>query len=92
MNHPERASTKTLYKLVKQGVIEAKLLRRKGKNNPKNHRETRGKISHCKTIHDRDEQYPKASTNQEYGHFKGVIPGLRRIASMPSSVFMSFTP
>ena len=54
MGHSERVSTKTLYKLVKNGVIDAKKLRRKGKNNPKNHKETRGRINDCKTIHERD--------------------------------------
>ena len=71
MGHSERVSTKTLYKLVKNGSIDAKKLRRKGKNNPKNHKETRGRINECKTIHERDKQYPNASTNQEYGHFEG---------------------
>ena len=51
--------------------MEAKKLRRKGKNNPKNHKETRGRINDCKTIHERDKQYPKASMNQEYGYFEG---------------------
>lgn len=58
-------------KLVRNGIIEAKKLRRKGKNNPKNHKETRGRINDCKTIHQRVESYPKAPTYQEYGHFKG---------------------
>lgn len=71
MEHSERVSTKTLYKLVKNGLNETKKLRQKGKNNPKNHKETHGKINDCKTIHQRDEWYPKAPTNQEYGHFEG---------------------
>ena len=71
MNHSERVSTKTLYKLLKQGIIDSNLLRRKGINNPKNHKETRGRINDYKTIHERDKQYPKASTNQEYGYFEG---------------------
>ena len=54
---------------MKNRVIDAKTLHRKGKNNPKNHKETRGRINDCKTIHER--QYPKASTNQKYGHFEG---------------------
>ena len=87
MNHSERVSTKTLYKLVKRGVIEAKLLRRKGKNNPKNHKETRGKINDCKTIHERDRQYPKASTSQEYGHFEGdTIVGKNRQSAIVTLV------
>ena len=32
MGHSETVSTKTLYKLVKDGIIDAKKLRRKGKN------------------------------------------------------------
>ena len=38
MGHLKRVSTKTLYKLVKGGIIDAKKLRRKGKNNPKNNK------------------------------------------------------
>ena len=56
---------------MKNRVIDAKTLHRKGKNNPKNHKETRGRINECKTIHERDKQYPNASTNQEYGQFEG---------------------
>ncbi len=44
----EKISTKTLYKLAKQGVIDINKLRRKGKNNPKGHNETRGKINTVK--------------------------------------------
>ena len=87
MGHSERVSTKTLYKLVKNGVIDAKKLRRKGKNNPKNHKETRGRINDCKTIHERDKQYPKASMNQEYGHFEGdTIVGKNRQSAIVSLV------
>lgn len=71
MHRFETVSTKTLYKLVKQRLIQRDKLRRKGRDNPKNHKETRGRINDCKTIHERDEWYPKASTNQEYGHFEG---------------------
>lgn len=60
-----------LYKLVKGGIIDSKKVHRKGKNNTKNHKETCGKVNSSKTIHQRDEQYPQASTNQEYGYFKG---------------------
>ena len=62
MGRSERVSTKTWYKLAKKGIIEAKKLHRKGKNNPKNHKETRGRINDCKNIHERDRQYPKVST------------------------------
>lgn len=87
MGHSERVSTKTLYKLVKKGIIDAKKLRRKGKNNPKNHKETRGRINDCKTIHERDRLYPKASTNQEYGHFEGdTIVGKNRQSAIVTLV------
>lgn len=72
-------STKTLYKLAKQGVIDINKLRRKGKNNPKGHNETRGKINTCKTIHERNDKYPNAKTSKEYGHFEGdTIVGKNR--------------
>lgn len=70
-NATNRVSTKTLYKLAKQGVIDVNKLRRKGKNNPKDHNETRGKINTCKTIHERNDKYPNAKTGVEYGHFEG---------------------
>ena len=74
---------KALYKLVKKGIIDDKKLRRKGKNNPKNHKDTRGRINDCKTIHERDKQYVKASTNQEYRHCGGdTIIGKNRQSSI----------
>ena len=81
MGYSERVSTKTCYKLVKKGIMDAKKLRQKGKNNPKNHKETRGRINDCKTIHERDRLYPKASTNQEYGQILLSV----RIVNQPLS-------
>ena len=79
MGHSERDSTKTLNKRVKNGGIEAKKLRRKGKNNSKNHKETCGRINDCKTIHEQDQQFPTSSTNQAYRHFEGdTIVGKHR--------------
>lgn len=87
MNESERVSTNTLYKLVKGGLISAHKLRRKGKNNPKNHTETRGKINDCKTIHQRNEAYPEADSNQEYGHFEGdTIVGKQRKSAIVTLV------
>ena len=75
----ERCSTKTLYNMVKRALLDKTKLRRKGKRNPKGHNETRGKINVCKTIHERDEKYPYARTNEEYGHFEGdTIVGEKR--------------
>ena len=87
IGHCERVSTKILYKFVKKGIIDAKKLRRKRKNSPKNHKETRGRINDCKTIHERDRLYPKASTNQEYGHFEGdTIVGNNRQSAIVTLV------
>jgi len=62
-------------------------LRRKGKNNPKGHNETRGKINTCKTIHERDEKYPNAKTSIEYGHFEGdTIVGKARKSAIVTLV------
>ncbi len=62
-------------------------MRRKGKNNPKGHNETRGKINTCKTIHERDEKYPNAKTSIEYGHFEGdTIVGKARKSAIVTLV------
>ena len=83
----EKISTKTLYKLAKQGVIDINKLRRKGKNNPNGHNETRGKINTCKTIHERDEKYPNAKTSIEYGHSEGdTIVGKARKSAIVTLV------
>lgn len=83
----ERCSTKTLYNMVKKGIIDKNKLRRKGKRNPKGHYETRGKINVCKTIHERNELYPNASTGEEYGHFEGdTIVGEKRKSAIVTLV------
>ncbi len=78
----ERCSTKTLYRMVKDKVIDASKLRRKGKKKPNNHQETRGKINNCKTIHERNKKFPDAPKSKEYGHFEGdtIIGEKRRTA------------
>ena len=54
----EKISTKTLYKLAKQGVIDINKLRRK-KYNPKVITKEEVKLDTCKTIHERDKKYPQ---------------------------------
>lgn len=86
-NNPERIATTTLYKRVKDGLISVEKLRRKGKQKPRNHQETRGKINTCKTIHDRNEKYPNAENSQEYGHFEGdTIVGKQRKSAIVTLV------
>ena len=86
-NCKNRVSTKTLYRLAKEGVIDVNKLRRKGKNNPKGHNETRGKINTCRTIHERNEKYPNAQTSKEYGHFEGdTIVGKARKSAIVTLV------
>ena len=83
----ERCSTKTLYRMAKEGIIDSSKLRRKGKRKPNNHKETRGKINSCKTIHERDEKFPEAKKNKEFGHFEGdTIIGEKRKSAIVTLV------
>jgi len=83
----ERCSTKTLYRIVKEGILPSKLLRRKGKRKSNGQEETRGKITGCKTIRDRDKKYPCAKTNVEFGHFEGdTIIGEKRKSAIVTLV------
>lgn len=78
----EKCSTKTLYRMTQDGFFDIKLLRRKGKRKPNNHKETRGKINDCKTLDERDQKYPLLTTYGEFGHFEGdtIIGEKRRSA------------
>jgi len=87
LNSEERCSTKTMYRMVKEGIISNELLRRKGKKKPKNYIETRGKINEYKTIANRDIAYPCASSNEEFGHFEGdTIIGKKRCSAIVTLV------
>jgi IS30 family transposase len=66
-----RICTKTLYRMIKDNVFDYRKLVRKGKNRRRGESETRGKINNCKTIHQRDEEYPEVLENIEIGHFEG---------------------
>ena len=67
--------------------MDASKLRRKGKRKPNNHEETRGKINNCKTIHERDEKYPKVCKNEVFGHFEGdTIIGEKRKSAIVTLV------
>lgn len=86
-NEEERLSTSTLYKLARNGVIDQSKLRRKGKTKKNGQIETRGKINNCKTIHERNEKYPKILYNAEYGHFEGdTIVGEKRKSAIVTLV------
>ncbi len=83
----ERCSTKTLYNMVSRGDFDSKKLRRKGKRQPNNHKESRGKINDCKTIHERDKIYPNIKDNLEFGHFEGdTIIGEKRKSAIVTLV------
>ncbi len=71
INYEERCCTKTLYRMVKDGVFSIEKLRRKGRRKKNHQKETRGKINDCKSIHERDIKFPKANLNIEFGHFEG---------------------
>ena len=83
----ERCSTKTLYRMVKDGLFDETKLRRNGKRKKNYQKETRGKINDCKTIHERDEKYPKANPSIEFGHFEGdTIVGKKRKSAIVTLV------
>lgn len=83
----ERCSTKTLYRMVRDGLFDESKLRRKGKRKKNYQKETRGKINDCKTIHERDEKYPEAKPSIEFGHFEGdTIVGEKRKSAIVTLV------
>ena len=83
----ERCSTKTLYRMFSEGLFDIRKLRRKGKRKPNNHVETRGKITDCKTISERNEKYEKVKENIEFGHFEGdTIIGEKRKSAIVTLV------
>lgn len=83
----ERCSTKTLYRMAHEGVIDKTKLRRKEKRKGNNEIETRGKINICNTIHQRDEKYPNAKNSLEFGHFEGdTIVGEHRKSAIVTLV------
>jgi len=87
MDAEERCSTKTLYRIVKDGYLSSNLLRRKGKRKHNGQEETQGKITNYKTILDRDTKYPFAKENLCFWHFEGdTIVGEKRKSAIVTLV------
>lgn len=72
-NNSSTISTKTLYNMFKhkQHGFDEKYLLRKGKNKPHKTKETRGKLSNSKSIHERDKLIPDIKNTLDFGHFEG---------------------
>lgn len=82
-NVTERYSTSKLYKLVDEGIIDKKKLRRKGLRKWTHQNETRGKITDCKTIGERDSKYKDVADKNTFGHFEGdTIVGANRASAI----------
>ena len=64
-------TTKTLYKLAKQGVIDINKLRRRDKITRRVITKQEVKLIHVKQFMKEYKKYPNAKTSIEYGHFEG---------------------
>lgn len=86
-NEVERYSTSKLYKLVDMGIIDKKKLRRKGLRKWTHQNETRGKITDCKTIDERNNKYKEIIDKNTFGHFEGdTIVGAKRASAIVTLV------
>ena len=86
-NVEERYSTSTLYRMVEAGIIDKNKLRRKGLRKWTHQNETRGKITDCKTIHERDEKHKDVIDKNTFGHFEGdTIVGKNRASAIVTLV------
>jgi len=78
-NASEKYSTSKLYKSVNEGIIDKHKLRRKGLRKWTHRNESRGKITDCPTISQRNEKYPEIVDKNIFGHFEGdTIVGKER--------------
>ena len=75
-----------MYKLVKNGIIGAKKLRRKGKNNPKNDKERRGRINDCKIIITQISSILKLPLIKNTGILKGIPLSVRIVNQLLSTL------
>lgn len=86
-NAEERYSTSKLYKLVEAGIIDKHKLRRKGIRKWTHQNETRGKITDCKTIDERNDKYKEIAEKNTFGHFEGdTIVGVNRASAIVTLV------
>jgi len=75
-NKPFPFSFSTLYRRIKEGQFNVKLLPMKGKRKSNGHKETRGKQAFTRNVAERQKDYPHV--DKEFGHLEGdTIVGVK---------------